>query len=269
MSGELAGQAELADELAHWAIAYVRDLPAGRQAFDTKAGPADLVTASDRAIERHVRDRIDVAFSRHRVVGEELGGSGLVAGVPTWYVDPIDGTTNFAHGLPGASFSLGYVDADGPAVAVVADLARGVVVSATRGEGVRRDGEPVRCLDVTDVAGEIVLTEWLGHRPWAGMYDMLAALAEASCTTRVMGSSALDLATVATGSAAAAVLGGYNTWDVVAGVLLARESGAVVMSRDGRTDGLPEGGLLAASPGIADAVWSAWTGQSSHDHGSP
>ncbi|HEX6446355.1 MAG TPA: inositol monophosphatase [Streptosporangiales bacterium] len=256
---DLAGQAQLADELARWAIAYVRDLPAGRQAFDTKTGPADLVTATDRAIERHVRDRIGVAFSRHRVVGEELGDGGGT-GVPTWYVDPVDGTTNFAHGLPGASFSLGYVDADGPAVAVVADLARGVVVSATRGGGTTRDGEPVHCLDIADVAGEVVLTEWLGHRPWPGMYEMLAALAAASCTTRVLGSSALDLATVATGSAAAAVLGGYNTWDVVAGVLLARESGAVVMSRDGVADGLPEGGLLVASPGVADLVWSAWTG---------
>lgn len=256
--GDLAGQAELADELARWAIGYVRDLPAGRQSFDTKAGPADLVTATDRAIERHVRDRIGVAFSRHQVVGEELGG-GSADGVHTWYVDPVDGTTNFAHGLPGASFSLGYVDEDGPAVAVVADLARGAVISATRGDGVRRDGEPVRCLDVADLAGEVVLTEWLGHRPWPGIFEMLAALAEASCTTRVMGSSALDLATVATGNAAAAVLGGYNTWDVIAGVLLARESGAVVMSRDGRADGLPEAGLLVASPGVADAVWSAWT----------
>lgn len=260
---DLAGQAELADELARWAIGYIRDLPAGRQAFDTKAGPADLVTAADRAIERHVRDRIGVAFSRHRVVGEELGeesAGGGVDGVPTWYVDPVDGTTNFAHGVPGASFSLGYVDADGPGVAVVADLVRGVVVSATRGEGTRRDGGPVRCLDVSDLAGEVVLTEWLGHRPWPGVYEMLAALADASCTTRVLGSSALDLATVATGNAVAAVLGGYNIWDVVAGVLLARESGAVVMDRHGRTDDLPQGGLLVASPGVADAVWTAWTG---------
>lgn len=257
---DLAGQAELADELARWAVAYVRDLPAGRQEFDTKAGPADLVTATDRAIERHVRDRIGVAFSRHRVVGEEFGDGGGADGVPTWYVDPVDGTTNFAHGLPGASFSLCYVDAAGPAVAVVADLARGVVTSATRGVGTTHDGEPVRVLDVADLAGEVVLTEWLGHRPWPGVYEMLAALADASCTVRVMGSSALDLATVATGNAAAAVLGGYNTWDVVAGVLLARESGAVVMSREGRADDLPRGGLLVASPGVADAVWSAWTG---------
>lgn len=250
---------ELAYELADWAIQRVRELPAGRQAFDTKAGPADLVTATDRAIERHVRGRIADAYPNHRVVGEELGDSGGDGGT-CWYVDPIDGTTNFAHGVPYCSFSLALAVDGQPVAGVVADLYRGTVASAAAGHGSYLDGEPVHCTDVHDLAGEVLLTEWAGHRAWPGIPEMLQALSAASCTTRILGSSALDLAMVACGRAAVAVLGRYSTWDALAGALLAQESGAVLMSRSGPVDTLPPDGLLVASPGVADAAWRAWTG---------
>ncbi|HKF31448.1 MAG TPA: inositol monophosphatase [Jatrophihabitantaceae bacterium] len=246
----------LAEELARWAIEHVG--PARRHAVDTKTGPADLVTDADREIERHVRDTVLRRFPEHRVVGEEFGGTS--DGRPTWYVDPIDGTTNFARGIPWFSFSVGIV-ADGRLVGgVVADLARGEVVSARAGHGATADGAPVRCADVTGLAGEVVLTEWSRSRPWPGMIAMLARLVQHDCTTRIMGSSALSLATVASGRAAAAVLGRYNSWDVLGGIAAAREAGAVVLSRHGPIDAAlpPTDGLLVAAPGVAGAVRRAW-----------
>jgi len=228
----------------------------------TKAGPADFVTETDRAVEQYVRERIAEEFPDDAVVGEEFGATGPGDAGRRWFVDPVDGTTNYAHGVPWCSFSLGLVDAAGPAVGVVADPYRQEVFSAARGGGARLGGIPIRCADRADLAGGVLVTELAGHRVWDGLLPMLETLAAAECTTRILGSSALSIATVAAGRADAVVLGGYNTWDVVAGVLIAREAGATVLGRDGQelpaVPSAADDGLLAAAPGIADTVLKAW-----------
>jgi myo-inositol-1(or 4)-monophosphatase len=248
----------LADNLARWAIERVG--PVRRHVVDTKTGPTDLVTDADRAIERHVRDTVLRHFPEHRVVGEEFGGT--PDGAPTWYVDPIDGTTNFARGIPWFSFSVGIVAAGRLVGGVVADLTRGEVLSARTGHGAMLEGVPVRCADASGLASEVVLTEWSRSRPWPGMIAMLERLVQHDCTSRIMGSSALSLANVASGRAAAAVLGRYHSWDVLGGIATAREAGAVVLSRYGAVDRAlpPDDGLLVAAPGVAEAVRQAWLG---------
>jgi len=248
-----------AEELGLWAIDHIGShRPA---TTSTKSGPADLLTETDLAVEEHVREQIRDRFPDHRIIGEELGATGPEGG-PVWYLDPVDGTTNYAHGLPWASFSLAVADAQGPVAGVVADPYRRELFSACRGQGARCNGISVRCADTGSLAGAILLTEWAGHQPWEGMPEMLAALSEQNCTTRIMGSSALSLASMAAGRAAAAVLGGYNTHDVLAGVLIAREAGALVLSRDGHAapamPGAVDKGLLAACPAVAEVVWRAW-----------
>jgi myo-inositol-1(or 4)-monophosphatase len=246
------------EELGLWAIDHIGShRPA---TTSVKSGPADLLTDTDLAVEEHVREQIRTRFPDHRIIGEELGDSGPQGG-PVWYVDPIDGTTNYAHGLPWASFSLAVADSQGPVAGVVADPFRREMFSACRGQGARCNGVPVRCADTQSLAGSVLLTEWAGHLPWEGMAEMLATLSEQNCTTRIMGSSALALASVAAGRATAVVLGGYNTVDILAGVLIAREAGARVLRRDGHaaaaTPGSSDGGLLAACPAVAETVWRA------------
>ena len=252
-----------AEELALWAIDHIRSHQAA--GVSTKEGPADFVTETDRAVERHIREQVAEHYPDHAVMGEEYGGAGPDDAKLRWFVDPIDGTTNYAHGVPWSSFSLGLVDAEGPAVGVVADPYRGEVFSAVRGGGARLGGIPVRGSTAESLAGSVVLTEWAGHRIWDHMIPMLRTLAEAECTTRIMGSSALSIAAVAAGRGDAVVLGGYNTWDVVAGVLIAREAGLLVWGPDGRdlpiVPSTTDGGLVAAAPGIATAVWKAWRGK--------
>ncbi|MFD2762916.1 inositol monophosphatase family protein [Micromonospora eburnea] len=223
----------------------------------TKADAADWVTPFDREVERHTRDEIARRFPSHRVVGEEYGGTdgdGF-----TWYVDPIDGTTNFVHGLPWSSYSLAGFDSDGVAVGVVADPARGEVFSAVRGGGAFIDGRPVGCRSAGSLAGEVLLTEWSKNRPWPGMFAVLTEVSDRFAATRIMGSCALALASVGAGRAAAALLPGrYNLWDVAAGALIAREGGALVYARDGASGGVPEDGILAATRGVAKEVWRLW-----------
>jgi fructose-1,6-bisphosphatase/inositol monophosphatase family enzyme len=242
-----------AEELALWAMDRIS---AGRPArVSTKTGPADFVTETDLAVEKEARERILARFPGHRIVGEEFGADG--EGELVWYLDPVDGTTNLAHGLPWASFSLALSDPVGALAAVVADPWRGEIFSAARGHGARLNGVPIRCATSDSLAGALVLTEWAGHEPWPGQPEFLAALAREHCTVRVLGSSALTLASVAAGRASGAVLGAYATHDVLAGVLICREAGCLVRNRGGHDPVLPttgDGGLLAASPGVAPAL---------------
>lgn len=242
-----------AEDLARWAMDRISQCRPGE--VSTKTGPSDVVTETDLAVEKEVRERIAARFPEHRVVGEEFGTSG--EGEFTWYLDPVDGTTNFAQGLPWSSFSLAVADARGPLAGVVADPWRNEIFSAARGKGASLNGVPIRCVQRCSLSGALVLTEWAGNRPWPGQLDLLVALADEQCTTRVLGSSALALAEVAAGRASAAVLSGYATLDVLAGVLICSESGCVVRDHAGRVSVLPvagDGGLVVAPPTLAPAL---------------
>jgi myo-inositol-1(or 4)-monophosphatase len=130
---DLDACAELVDEVAAFAVERIVAERPRLDQISTKSGPADWVTETDVAVERQVREAILARFPGHRVVGEELGETGADRPAATWYVDPIDGTTNFVHGLPWSSFSMAVVDEAGPAAAVVADPYRREVLSAIRG----------------------------------------------------------------------------------------------------------------------------------------
>jgi fructose-1,6-bisphosphatase/inositol monophosphatase family enzyme len=247
-----------AEILALWALDRIHRRPTD---VDVKSGPADYVTDTDREIELHIRAELSRLFPDHAVNGEEYGDGGDTdsSDRPTWFIDPVDGTTNYAHDLPWHSFSLGLHDAAGPLVAVVADAVRGEIISAARGLGARRDGVPIKASSATDPTGAVVLTELAAAAPWPGQLAFLERMTQRDVTMRIMGSSALSLATVGTGRIAAAALGGgYGMWDVSAGALIAREAGARVFAHDGTeagpSDAPPLGGLLAAAPGIADAL---------------
>jgi fructose-1,6-bisphosphatase/inositol monophosphatase family enzyme len=253
---ELDACHDLAVRSARQAAELIRSRPPGL--VSTKADPADVATELDVAIERAVRDAVHGRFPGHRVIGEELGADAPSASpvAATWYVDPVDGTTNLAAGIPWCSVSLAVADDAGPAVGVVADPWRGRMYAAVRGRGATCDGVPVRCRDARGLDGAVVLTELAGHRPWPGQFELITRLSQSYTTVRVMGSSALSLALVGAGHATAAVLGSHDPIDDLAGILIAREGGAVVCGRLGGEPG-PDG-VLAAAPGVADLVRAAW-----------
>lgn len=187
----------------------------------------------------------------------QAGDGGL-----TWYIDPIDGTTNFVHGLPGVSVSIAAVDTRGVAVGVVHDVYRDEAFTAIRGRGARVGGVAVAAGDEAErvgLRGGLLLTEWSGLLPWPGMYGLITDLQERFTATRVLGSCALSLASVGAGRATGAVLGGhYNPWDVLAGALIAAEAGCVVFDADGVAGDVPMGGLGVAGPDEADEIRTAW-----------
>jgi myo-inositol-1(or 4)-monophosphatase len=246
---ELDECAGVIDELARYALdRIVADRPTADQ-VSTKTSDADWVTETDLAVERHVRDALRARFPRDTVVGEELGSSDVEEARAAWYVDPVDGTTNFVHGLPWSSFSIAVRDDKGTAAGAVADPYRREILAAVRGRGARCNGEPTRCSDACTLAGGILLTELSMQSLWRGQVALMEALAAAGCVTRIMGSNALSLASVGAGRALATIVD-FNLVDGQAGVLIAEESGAEV-----RFDGK---GVLCAAPGVAGAIVALW-----------
>jgi fructose-1,6-bisphosphatase/inositol monophosphatase family enzyme len=254
-ASELESRAATASELAQRAAAMITD-PAREPVRSLKDGVADWVTPTDLAVERLVRDLLGQRFPDDGIVGEELENAPLLPGRPVWYVDPVDGTANFAHGLRSCSFSLAVADDAGMAVGFVADVWRQEVFSAVRGQGARCATGAARCRSDTTLTGGLVLTELAGAAPWGGMTDLIGALGRQACATRILGSSALTLANVGAGRASAAVLGRAHPIDVAAGALIARESGAIVsvgtaVDRVLGPDELgPWPALVAAAPGV-------------------
>lgn len=246
---ELEARAELVDELAHWAAGRIVAERPSADRIATKASAADWVTETDLAVERHVRDIVLERFPRDRFVGEEYGATEAAGPPATWYVDPVDGTTNFVHGLPLSSFSVAVVDEQGAAAGAVADPYRDEILSAVRGGGARRNGEPVRCSETNTLVGGIFLTELSMQSLWPGQADLMELLAAAGCVTRILGSNALSLASVGAGRALATIVD-FNLVDGQAGALVAREAGAHV-----RFEGM---GVLCAAPGVADEIARLW-----------
>ncbi len=242
----------VAEHLGSWAAGYIHATRPG--AATTKAHPADLVTDIDLAVEQRVRDVIAAELPGHVVVGEEQGGR-PEPGRPSWWLDPVDGTSNLASGLPWCSFSLALAVDQTLHVGVVADPWRDEVLVATRGGGLTVAGLATRARTDTTLAGGLVLTEWAAHVPWPGLSDLLPALAARHVTTRIMGSGTLALASVAAGRCLGAVIGTWSPIDHAAGLLLALEAGAVAVDAHGRCTTWPSPGpFLVAAPGVLDPL---------------
>lgn len=256
---ELGRRLSTALELAQDAANLIANENAGRKA--TWKGWADWVTAVDTSVERRVREVLAERFPGDAVIGEELPNAPISDGQPAWYVDPIDGTTNFVHGLRSCSFSLGLADDDGLALGVVADPWGHEFFQAVRDEGARVNGVVLQCREDNGLAGAIVLTELEGPRPWHGMTELIEHLGRAGCVARILGSCALSIVNVAAGRASALVLGAAHPIDLAAGALIAREAGAVVLvgshvdSVLGPSELGPLPALVAAGPSVLPALF--------------
>ena len=255
---QLREASAVARELGIWAQDYSRSADKGT--ISTKANPGDLVTEVDVAVERHVRERIAAAFPSHNFVGEEMGGEAQ-AGVPCWYLDPVDGTTNYANLIPWTSFSLALAVDHVPYVAVVSEPWRGDLFEAVAGQGARLNGEALILprAGALSLAGRVVHTELAGHLPWPGMIELLTALGERFSIMRMMGSATLTVVGIAAGRGAASVIGQFSAVDHLAGTLIVQEAGGVVLDEDGIPNAFPRrGGIVVAAPEAATEVYGLW-----------
>jgi myo-inositol-1(or 4)-monophosphatase len=194
----------------------------------TKSSPTDVVTASDTAAERLIRERIAVARPDDGFLGEEGGSAGGRSTV-RWVVDPIDGTVNYLYGIPAYAVSIA-AEVDGQvAVGVVHNPASGETWTALAGQGARLDDRPIEVGDLADPSYALVATGFnydAGIR--ARQARQVAQLLPRIRDIRRIGAASLDLCALATGRVDAFVEQGLKPWDRAAGGLVASEAGARV-----------------------------------------
>ncbi|MBB4639122.1 inositol monophosphatase family protein [Longimicrobium terrae] len=247
--------AELAAALHAAAGAAELILARGGAANVRHKGRADLVTEVDEAAERLITERLLAAFPADRVVGEEFSSSQIHSG-RRWYVDPVDGTTNFVHGHPFVCVSIALWDDDGPAAAVIHAPLLGEVYHAVRGGGAFRNGEPIGVSAVDAPSGALLATGFpfkAGKGDLDAYMRLVADAIRATHDIRRDGSAALDLAMVASGRVDGYFEIGLAPWDCAAGMLLVTEAGGRVSGWPG-DEGLPlhTGRVLATNGRIHD-----------------
>lgn len=209
-----------------------------RQVDVSLKAPHDVVTNVDRSTERLIVDRLHETFPADAISGEEYGESDVAAdsdGSRIWVVDPIDGTLNFAHGIPLYCVSIGLQVQGSTVVAAIYDPNRDELFSAVRGEGAHCNGEPLSVSPVEELATSVLVTGFPLHDTVAFQWtlDQFELLTRNTRGIRRLGSAALDLAYVAAGRMEAFWEYGLKPWDTAAGYLLVTEAGGEVTGIDG------------------------------------
>ncbi|WP_457106837.1 inositol monophosphatase family protein [Methylobacterium sp. P5_C11] len=218
----------------------------------SRKGPGDFVSAADRKAEEVVRDALMKARPGYSLVLEE---NGVIEGTDkshTWHVDPLDGTSNFLHGVPHFAVSVG-LEREGQIVAgVIFDPIKDELFVAERGKGAYLNNRRLRVSGRQDMADALIGygTPYLGRGSHPRLLRELGAVMAVAGGTRRMGSAALDMAYVACGR-----LDGYwerdlQTYDFAAGVILVREAGGFVTSADGAAEPLAPRSVACGNEGL-------------------
>ena len=200
-----------------------------------KKGSIDLVTEVDLACERMCRDTITERFPGHDVLAEELGGTAHAGARFRWVFDPLDGTTNYAHGLPIYCSSLA-LEIDGRAdVAAIYDPTRRELFTAERGEGSYMNGRALRVSSTAALIDSLLVTgfPYNVHENSSELVGLFGYFLGRARAVRRLGSAALDLAYVAVGRFEAFWEQHLKPWDVAAGALIVEEAGGRVTGMDG------------------------------------
>ena len=222
---------------------------------ETKSSAVDFVTQFDRAAETLITDRLRAAFPGHGLLGEE--GTDESGDQPyTWIIDPLDGTSNYAHGFPVFSVSLALYEGQRPLVGVIYDPTRDECFRAAAGRGATVSSpsgtRPLRVSAATELVGSLLATgfPYDVHTSPLDNAAYVARFIKRAFGLRRAGSAALDMAYVAAGR-----LDGYwefkvNAWDVAAGILLVQEAGGCVTLIDGRPLGFARQMHILANNGL-------------------
>jgi myo-inositol-1(or 4)-monophosphatase len=222
-----------------------------------KKGQIDLVTDADHAVERFLISELKQAFPAASFCAEEQGWLEDNESDAVWFIDPLDGTTNFAHGFPYFSISVALAKNGQTVAGVVYNPVSKELFAAERGKGARRNGHPIKVSQNADLQDSLLVTGFPYNIKTSAEnnFDQFSRATKASQGVRRTGSAALDLCNVACGR-----FDGYweqlvNVWDIAAGALIVEEAGGTVTDYHGSallhssksviaTNGLIHGQLL-------------------------
>jgi myo-inositol-1(or 4)-monophosphatase len=223
-----------------------------------KKGAIDLVTEIDLQIEREFRAMIAERFPDHVVLGEEFEASGDRDARPPycWVFDPVDGTTNYAHGLPIFCSSLALEIEGEAAVGAIYDPTRRELFTAERGLGARLNGQPLRVSSAETLLDSLLVTgfHYGIQRDPEELVSLFREFITKSRAVRRLGSAALDLAYVAAGRFDGYWESKIQPWDVAAGALIVEEAGGRVTTVDGQPFQSRAGSVLATNRRIHELM---------------
>lgn len=211
-------------------------------------GRQDWLTEADGAVETFLRNKIASVFPNDQIVGEEQGGSG---GDAMWIIDPIDGTANFARGDRQWCISIGFAWKGVPEIGFIFAPAQDEFYEGVRGHGALMNGQPVRVAPTHDIGTAVIEIGWSPRRPSDEYLALVGRTMKAGATVKRSASGALGMAHVANGRTDGYAEIHINSWDVLAGLVIAREAGVLLnnfCSGPWVTEGNP---ILCAAPGIA------------------
>lgn len=218
-------------------------------------GLHDFVTEVDREAEHAVADLLRGRYPEHGILAEE-GTVGAAGSQLRWVIDPLDGTTNFIHGLAIFSVSVALEGPDGPLAGAIYDPVHDELFHARRGGGAKLDGSPIRCSQLPALDDALLATGF----PFRQLERLdlylrsFEALVRRTSGIRRAGSAALDLAHVACGRYDGFWECGLSRWDMAAGCLLVEEAGGIVTDLTGGRTHLASGDLLAAGAAVHAAM---------------
>ena len=219
----------------------------------------DLVSAADLASEKAIMEAIRSSFPDHSILSEEAGRSTPKDGGPTWIIDPLDGTTNFVHGIPQFAISIGVAVEGRIEFGVILDPCKNDLFSAARGRGARWNGTEYRVSERQGLSGALVATgfPFKAHRlldPYLAIFRDVFLRCKA---IRRPGAAALDLAYTACGLFDGFFEFQLSAWDIAAGSLLVEEAGGVITGMDGGSDYLESGNVVCGTPGVHQELLEA------------
>ena len=202
----------------------------------SKIGSRDIVTEVDKTCQAMIKDTIIAAFPHHSFLGEEDIDPGIEASVHAverykdvphlWIVDPIDGTTNFAHGMPLSGVIIAYASYGITQYGAIFDPFRNELFTAWLGKGAYLNGTPIRCCGTSNLSGSVIATGSPPNlRALAACLRATQQISHKVRTVRMLGSAAVMLSWVAMGRLTAYCEADLNVWDLAAGALMIREAG--------------------------------------------
>ena len=223
-----------------------------------KKGAIDLVTEIDLRVEREFRALIASRFPTHVVLGEEFSDVEDRDSVPEycWVFDPVDGTTNYAHGLPIFCSSLALEIRGEPSVAAIYDPSRRELYTAERGHGAWLNGAPLRVSSATTLIDSLLCTgfPYSVQRDAEALVGLFGEFLKVSRAVRRLGSAAIDLCYVAAGRLDGFWEQSLHPWDVAAGALIIQEAGGRVTDLAGGPYSSRAENLIATNGHIHDAM---------------
>jgi myo-inositol-1(or 4)-monophosphatase len=224
----------------------------------TYKSAVDLVTDYDVKIELYLKERLAAAFPEHTLVGEETS-EGIIHPDKAIYIDPIDGTTNFVHGIPFCAISIGVWDGGKPVAGVVYNPVLDELFFAEKGKGAYCNDEALQVsgeetLERSLMATGFPYTKIEQGEDFRWAMNSIEAILPYTRDIRRLGSAALDLCYVARGTFEGYFEINLKPWDVAAGILMVKEAGGSVSRHDGQAYTLDERTIVASNGRIQDAI---------------